>query len=85
MSAKQVKDKEKQWTAGLIRHEGFISWSPEQYIGEVGVSGHLLPALLDSGGEKTMMCTRTAEKCGLKYSRARGSEFGKYVTAGGHV
>ena len=85
MSTNQVKGKEKQWTAGLIRHKGFISWSPEQYIGEVGVNGHLLPALLDSRGEKTMMCTRTAQKCGLKYSRERGSEFGKYVIVGGHV
>ena len=85
MRTKQVKDKEKQRTASLIRHEEFISWSLEQYIGDVGVNGHLLPALLDSGGEKTMMCTRTAEKCGLKYLRARGSEFGKYVTSGGHV
>ena len=46
------------------------------------MNGHLLPALLDSGGEKMMTCTCTAKKCELKYSRARGSEFGKYVTAG---
>ena len=84
MSAKTAKEKS-SWTAGLTKHEGFISWSPEQYIREVGVNGHVLPALLDSGGEKSMMCTHTTEKCGLKYSRARGSEFGKCVTAGGHV
>lgn len=32
-----------------------------------------------------MADTRLCEALGLKYQRARGSEFGKYVTAGGHV
>ena len=51
----------------------------------MGINGHVLPAMMDTGGEKSMVCTRVAELLGLRYLRARGSEFGKYVTAGGHV
>ena len=64
-------------------HPGLVRWTMEQYIAEVGINGHLIPALLDSGGEKTMIDVALCEAIGLRYQRARGSEFGKYLTAGG--
>ena len=88
MSAKHTSkaaDDPTAWQAQLKSHAGFISWLPEQYIANVGINGHVLPAMMDTGGEKSMVCTRVAELLGLHYSRARGSEFGKYVTTGGHV
>ena len=39
----------------------------EQYIAEVGINGHLIPALLDSGGEKTMIDVALCEAIGLRY------------------
>ena len=62
-----------------------MSWSPEQYIANVGINGHILPAMMDIAGEKSMLCTLVAELLGLRHWQACGSEFGKYVTAGGHV
>ena len=41
--------------------------------------------MMDTGGEKSMVYTRVAELLGLRYSQDRGREFGKYVTARGHV
>ena len=49
----------------------------------MAVNGHALPALLDSGGEVSMIDVRLAEKIGLKYMRARGGEFGRYQAPGG--
>ena len=39
----------------------------EQYIAEVGINGHLIPALLDLGGEKTMIDVALCEAIGLRY------------------
>ena len=44
----------------------------------MGIGTHLVPALLDSGGEVSMIDVRLAEVLGLKYMRARGNEFGRY-------
>ena len=57
----------------------------EQYIAEVGINGHLISTLLDSGGEKTMIDVALCEAIGLRYQQARGSEFGIYLPAGGQV
>ena len=73
------------WTKGMEKHPGLVKWTSEQYIAQVCLNGHLIDALCDTGGEKSMIDARTAERLGLRYQRARGSEFGKYVTAGGHV
>ena len=51
----------------------------------MGINGYVIPAMMDTEGEKSMVCTRVAELLGLHYSRARDSEFGKYITTGGHV
>ena len=48
----------------------------------VCINGHVTEALLDTGGEKSMIDNQTAERLGLRYMRARGSEFGKYMSPG---
>jgi hypothetical protein len=57
----------------------------EQFIAEVGINGHLVPSLLDTGGEVSMIDMRLAERLGLKYMRARGGEFGRFQAPGGQV
>lgn len=42
------------------------------------MNGHLVPSLLDTGGEVSMIDMRLAERLGLKYMRARGGEFGRF-------
>ena len=69
----------------MEKHPGLVKWTSEQYIAQVGLDGHLIDALCDTGGEKSMINARTANRLGLRYQCARGSEFGKYVMAGGHV
>jgi hypothetical protein len=51
----------------------------------VSVNNILTTAILDTGGEKTMLDRGTAERLGLRYLRARGPEFGKYITPGNVV
>lgn len=84
LSAKEAGPTE-GWAKGLKSHDGVIQWTPEQYIARVGINGNLIEALLDTGGEKSMVDVSLAELLGLRYQRGRGSEFGKYITAGGHV
>lgn len=65
------------WKDGLEQHPE-VRFGIEQFIVEVGVNGHLVPALVDTGGEVSMIDVRLAEKVGLKYMRARGGEFGRF-------
>ena len=64
------------WTKGMEKHPGLVKWTFEQYIAQVGLNGHLIDALCNTGGEKSMIDARTAERLDLRYQRARGSEFG---------
>ena len=51
----------------------------------VGLKEHLVIALVDSGGNKSMMDVHLAEKLSFKYHQARGAKFGKFVTLGGKI
>ena len=82
LSAKLVPE-QPDWKKGLVPHPALVHWMMEQYISEVGINGHLIPAILDSGGEKTMIDVALCKVIGLPYQRARGSEFSKYLTVGG--
>ena len=66
LSAKLVPE-HLDWKKGLVPHPGLVRWTMEQYIAEVGINGHLIPALLDSGGEKTMIDVALCEAIGLRY------------------
>lgn len=82
LSAKLVPEQPDQKN-GLVPHPGLVCWLMEQYIAKVGINGHLIPALLDSVGKKTMIDVALCEAIGLRYQQARSSEFGKYLTVGG--
>ena len=43
------------WTKGMEKHPGVVEWTSEQYIAQVGLNGHLIDALCDTGGEKSMI------------------------------
>ena len=73
------------WAKDLTDKREGTTYGPEQYTMLVGIKDHLVTALIDSGGEKSMMDVRLAEKLGFKYHRARGVEFGKFVTPGGNI
>ena len=66
LSAKLVPE-HLDWKKGLVPHPGLVRWTMEQYIAKVGINGHLIPALLDSGGEKTMIDVALCEAIGLRY------------------
>ena len=51
----------------------------------VGINNSVTEAILDTGGEKSMIDHATAERLGMRYLRARGSEFGKYLSPGNVV
>ena len=55
----------------------------EQYIAKVRINVHLIPTLLNSGGEKMMIDVTLCKAIRLWYQQAHGLEFGKYLTAGG--
>ena len=82
LSAKLVPE-QPDWKKGLVPHPGLVRWTMEQYIAKVGMNGHLIPAIPDSGGEKMMLDVALCKAIGLRYQQARGSEFGKYLMAGG--
>ena len=73
------------WAKNLTDMREGMSHGPEQYTVLFGLKKHLVIALVDSGGEKSMMDVRLAEKLGFKYHQARGAEFGKFVTPGGNI
>ena len=66
LSAKLVPE-HLDWKKGLVPHPGLVRWTMEQYIAKVGINGHLIPALLDSGGEKTMIDVALCKAIGLQY------------------
>ena len=82
LSAKLMPE-QPDWKKGLVPHPGLVRWMMEQYIAKVGINEHLIPMILDSGGEKMMIDVALCKAIGLRYQRPRGSEFGKYLTAGG--
>ena len=82
LSTKLVPE-QPDWKKGLVPHPGLVCWLMEQYIAKVGINGHLIPTLLDSGAKKTMIDIALCEAIGLWYQQAHSSEFSKYLTAGG--
>ena len=51
----------------------------------MGVNNAITEAIMDTGEEKSMVDYVTAERLGLRYLKARGSEFGKYLSPGNVV
>ena len=51
----------------MEKHPGLVKWTSEQYIAQVGLNRHLIDALCDTGGEKSMIDACTAERLGLRY------------------
>ena len=51
----------------------------------VGLNNVVTEAIMDTGGEKSMIDYVTAERLGLRYLKARGSEFKKYLSPGNVV
>ena len=73
------------WAKDLTDKREGTTYGPKQYTMLVGVKDHLVTTLINSGGEKSMMDVRLAEKLGFKYHRARGAEFRKFVALGGNI
>ena len=66
MAAKEAEPRP-DWKKGLVKHPGLIKWTSEQYIVEVGINGHLIEGLCDTGGGKTMIDVSLCEALGLRY------------------
>ena len=62
-----------------------LQWTSEQWVTWVSVNGAITKAVIDTGGEKSMMDFTTAERLELRYLRAKGPEFGKYISPGNVV
>ena len=67
---------------GLKDARGTLPWDSDQYIALLGLGGHFLEGVLDTGGGRSMLDRQTVESLGIPWTKARGAKFGSYCTPG---
>ena len=73
-----------QWAQNLELKDfqSLLAWDTDMYIALVGINGHLIEAICDTGGGRLLIDIDTARKLKFEWTPAKGKEFGTYSVAG---
>ena len=73
-----------QWAQnlGLKDFRSLLAWDTDMYIALVGINGHLIDAICNTGGGHLLIDIDTARKLKFEWTLVKGNEFGTYSVAG---